>query len=163
MLCLRYSYSTNESKAFISPSRFTFMNSFDESTIVNFNEGLIGLPDFRQAALVKLPNHEPFCWLASLTDPNMRFLVVEATEFFPDFAPLLSPAIQAQIEMELEHKPLVFATIKLASDWKQTTINLRAPIFLNLATMTGAQAVLTETDFRLDEKLPEKLLHAKGK
>jgi flagellar assembly factor FliW len=139
------------------------MNSLDESTIVNFNEGLIGLPDFRQAALVKLPNHEPFFWLASMTDPNVRFLVVEAIEFFPDFAPPVSPAVQAQIELDIEHKPLVFATIKLAADWKETTINLRAPIFLNLRKMCGVQAVLTETGFRLDEKLPARLLEAKGK
>ncbi len=138
------------------------MNSFTESTVINFEEGLIGLADFREAALVRLPNYEPFLWLASLSDPNTRFLVIEPSELFPHYAPSILPEVNVRIDLMTAEKPLILAIVKLSPEWTKTTINLRAPIFVNQTTLKAVQSVLTETDFGLDEALPTNILESRG-
>ncbi len=128
--------------------------SYDETDVIVFDEGLIGLPDVRRAVLVKLPDYQPFCWLAALDNPQTRFLVVNPHEVFPSYQSYI-PAEIATLLRSNSQLPGVLAIVKISSDWTKTTINLRAPIFVNLETKRAAQAVLTGTNYRLDEKLPQ--------
>ena len=50
---------------------------YDEDEIINFAEGLIGLPEIRRAVLVSISGFEPFYWLASLGDEANRVIVVD--------------------------------------------------------------------------------------
>jgi flagellar assembly factor FliW len=129
-----------------------------DETVLNFEEGIIGFPAMRQAMLVRLPDYEPFWWLASLNDPHTKFLVVNPREIYPDYEPVLPAEIAARLDLHSEDKPLIFSTVKISSDWTKTTINLRAPLFVNAATKRGAQAILSGTDFRHDERLPQTVL-----
>ena len=117
---------------------------FDESQVIDFNEGLVGLPEMRQAALIALPDFEPFCWLASITDERNRFVVVDPAELFEDYRPAGDAADVRTL-----------AIVKISSDWRKTTVNLRAPIFVEPTTRRGVQRVLNDTDYSLTEAIPQ--------
>src|SRR5688572_27161886 len=108
--------------------------TYNESEIINFAEGLIGLPEMRRAVLIPMDEYEPFCWLTSLDDEKNRFIVVNPREIFAGYEPFASK--DAESEMQ------TLAIVKMSSDWQKTTINLRAPIFINAETRRGAQFVL---------------------
>lgn len=118
-----------------------------EDEIISFNEGLIGLPDLRRAVLVPLSDCEPFCWLASLDDDRFRFIVVDPNEIFANYNP-------AEFVVFNEPETKVLAIVKISSDWKKTTINLRAPILVNQESKRAVQMVLTESTYGLAEALP---------
>lgn len=118
---------------------------YDEREIISFAEGLIGLPEMRRAVLIPMAECEPFCWLASVDDEKNRFVVVNPQEIFADYEPFGAGKIEyAQ----------TFAIVRVASDWKKTTVNLRAPMFIDTETRRGAQTVLTESNYQLAETLP---------
>lgn len=117
--------------------------AYEEKDVIDLPEGLIGLPEMRRAALIPLEEFQPFCWLASLDDEKNRFLVVNPHEIFSDF--------QAFENAELE----TLAIVKISSDWEKTTVNLRAPIFLDSKTKRAAQIVLSESNYKLAESLPQ--------
>jgi flagellar assembly factor FliW len=120
---------------------------YDESEIINFTEGLIGLPKMRRAVLIPMNEYLPFCWLASLDDEKNRFVVINPHEVFKDYSP--------HIPSELSETQLqTLAIVKISSDWEKTTINLRAPIFINIETRKGAQVVLSESKYDLAATLP---------
>lgn len=120
---------------------------YQESEVINFTEGLIGFPQMRRAVLIPMNEYLPFCWLASLDDEKNRFVVINPREIFSDYAP--------NIPSELSETDLqTLAIVKISSDWEKTTINLRAPIFINAETRKAAQVVLTESDYNLAESLP---------
>lgn len=120
---------------------------YDESEIVSFAEGLIGLPEMRRAALIPLPEYAPFCWLASLDDEKNRFIVVNPHTVFSDYHPQIPDSeISTQI---------VLTIVKISSEWEKTTVNLRAPICINAETKSGAQFVLTDSNYKLAEILPQ--------
>ena len=67
---------------------FTLHNNsleYEPSDVINFAEGLIGLPGLRRLALVRQPEIDPFLWLAALAVDGMAFLVVEPRALFPDY------------------------------------------------------------------------------
>lgn len=117
--------------------------SYDESQIINFSEGLIGFPELRRAVLIPLEEFAPFCWLASLDDEKIRFIVVNPQAIFADY----------ETGLEIEDSQPV-AIVKISSDWKKTTVNLRAPIFVNAKTRRAAQVILEKTTYGLAEILP---------
>lgn len=122
-------------------------HEYQENEVINFTEGLIGLPKMRRAVLIPMNEYLPFCWLASLDDEKNRFIVINPHEVFADYAPRIPHELS---ESELQ----TLAIVKISSDWQKTTINLRAPIFVNAKTRSAAQVVLTESPYALAETLP---------
>jgi flagellar assembly factor FliW len=122
--------------------------TYREDEIIGFNEGLIGLPDLRRAVLIPLVGCEPFCWLASVDDEKIRFVVVNPGEIFADYNP-------AEFVILNESETKVLAIVKISSDWRNTTINLRAPILLNTQTNRAVQMVLSESAYELAENIPQ--------
>ena len=129
---------------------------YSEADVIRFDEGLIGLPNFNRAALVALPDYAPFCWLAALDDSNTRFLVVNPHEVFDRFEPPTPADVNSRLDLQKQDS-LILSIVKISSDWNKTTINLRAPIFINPISKHGAQAILSETNYKLDESLPQEI------
>ncbi len=126
--------------------------SYDEADIINFVEGLIGLPNMRQAALIPLNDYEPFCWLASLDDEKNRFVVVNPCEIYMDYDPKVFDDDSS--ENSEKDNLNILTIVKISSDWKKTTVNLRSPIFFDSQTKKGVQIILSESDYKLAENLP---------
>ncbi|NNE97789.1 MAG: flagellar assembly protein FliW [Pyrinomonadaceae bacterium] len=118
---------------------------------IEFAAGIIGFPEMRRAALVPMPNFEPFFWLASLDIEGTHFIVVDPREVFPDYR----PQTPAELESVINSDKGIFVIVKISSNWKKTTVNLRAPIFLNNELKKGAQLILSDSEYRLDEPLPQ--------
>ncbi len=122
--------------------------SYGDDEIINFSEGLVGLPAMRRAVLIPLPEFAPFCWLASLEDEKTRFIVVNPYEIFADYNP-------AQFAILDESATKTLVIVKISSDWQKTTVNLRAPLFINKESNRGVQLVLNDSPYQLSETLPQ--------
>jgi flagellar assembly factor FliW len=123
---------------------------YEEDRIIEFTEGLIGLPRLRRAALIEPDGYAPFRWLASIDDESVRFIVVDPNEIYADYdAGAFLPPDGPEGE-----KVSLLAIVKVSSDWQKTTVNLRAPIFVDHLTKRAAQIILSESDYQLEEALP---------
>lgn len=124
-----------------------------DSTVIEFVEGLIGLPRLKKAVLVENPSFRPFLWLAAVNDHNSRFIVVEAGLIFPEYKPVVHLE-DPNGDSPLDPDTVVLAVVNVSSEWTQTTVNLRAPILLNPHTRIAAQVVLSNSKYKLAESLP---------
>ena len=121
--------------------------SYNEDQVLNFNEGLVGLPEMRKAVLIPMDEYAPFCWLASVDDEKIRFVVVNPSEIFAGYD---VDSVESNMGTT---KTLTI--VKISSDWTKTTVNLRAPIFIDTAAKRGAQHILTESNYSLAEPIPQ--------
>jgi flagellar assembly factor FliW len=128
--------------------------AYEEKDILKFDEGLIGLPQLRQMVLLHYSEIAPLLLLCSLEQPDVSFLVLEATAHFPEYAPRLSANVQQQLGLAENEVPVLLTTVTIAPEWTNSTINLRAPLVIAPTTMRGAQIVLTESHYQLAEPLP---------
>jgi flagellar assembly factor FliW len=122
--------------------------NYSDADVISFTEGLVGLPELRRAVLVPLPEFEPFCWLASADDEKTRFIVVNPHEIYADYRP-------HEFTSDAQPETATLAIVKVCSDWRKTTVNLRAPIFVDAGTKRGSQIVLSESPYRLSEEIPQ--------
>jgi flagellar assembly factor FliW len=127
---------------------------YQESDIITFSEGLIGMPQVRRMVLINREDVAPFLWLAAVED-DTAFLVIDPKVCVAGYEPILPDAVQQLTGDAPNESRLMLAIVTIAPDWTKSTINLRAPIVISPSTMQAAQIVLTDSPYKLNEPLPQ--------
>jgi len=115
-----------------------------ESSVIELVDGLIGFPDVRKFVL--LDYNPPFSWLHSIELSDLAFVVVNGAEFGDNYS---FPLPKNDAELDFGENP-DFAVVNLVSVRPHpmpTTVNLKAPIVVNLKNKRGRQLVLDMTNF----------------
>ena len=120
-----------------------------EFPVIEMSRPVPGFPQLSRFALVQLDDDGALCALRSLDDPEMRFLVVSAVSFFPDYAPVVDDATVAELGIETAEDVLVLVVLSAGTSLAETTANLLAPILVNTRTLKGAQVVLDDPALQL--------------
>jgi flagellar assembly factor FliW len=128
--------------------------TYEEKDIIQFEEGLIGLPQLRRMVLINYTEIAPLLLLCPLDDPQVAFLVLEAKAHVPDYAPSFADSVRTQLGLAADEEPVLLVTVTIAPEWTQSTLNLRAPLVIAPTTMRGAQIVLTDGHYQLAAPLP---------
>jgi flagellar assembly factor FliW len=128
--------------------------AYDPTEVICFDEGLVGMPNLRKMVLVREEGVEPFLWLAAVDGPPTTFLVADPRDLFSGYVPDVPEDVRCRLGLESGEAPLVLAVVTVARDGISSTANLRAPVFVAPSAMRGAQAILTSSVFRVDERLP---------
>jgi flagellar assembly factor FliW len=120
-----------------------------EFPVIEMSRPVPGFPQLDRFALVQLDEEGVLCALRSVDDPDMRFLVVSAVSFFPDYAPVVDDATVEELGIESVDDVLVLVVLSAGSSLADTTANLVAPILVNTRTLTGAQVILDDPALQL--------------
>ena len=120
---------------------------YDENDVITFPEGLIGLPQVKQAVVITMNGFEPFCWLAPIGIDALRFVVVDPNDIFNGY--------QLQVPGGRDSGFKTYSLVTLSSDWTKTTFNLKAPIFVDQDTRKGSQQILNDSPYHFAETLPQ--------
>lgn len=119
---------------------------FDDAKIVNITDGLVGFSDVRRFVLLDARAGSPFRWFLAVDRPELAFVVTDPDQFFKDYETEIPDddlgAVEYREGDELARLTLVTVRGRRKVD---TTLNLRAPVIVNLRTMTGRQ-ILMKTD-----------------
>ena len=122
----------------ITTSRFGRID-VDADDILRFPSGLPGLEDCREWALLADASNDALGWLQSTNRGDVALAVVRPRRFVPDY--------QVRIPRS-ELSPLAISDMRQAqvvvvvgTNGKSLTLNLKAPIVINLETRTGRQVV----------------------
>lgn len=115
-------------------------------TKIHFAEGIPGFNELRDWELVALVGLEPFHWLRAVEKQNLMLMVVEPHLVVDNYVPILSRTDQVRLGLSTDAPPLIFTIVTLWDD-RSVTVNLKAPLVLNVKTMQGAQLVLDGQDW----------------
>ena len=111
-----------------------------------FAAGLPGFPGPRRFALVGWGDEQgPYRVLVDVADPLVQFLVVPPQVFFPDYAVDLDDAVAARVHLDDADDCLLLVIVTLGRRPQDATANLLGPVVVNLRTLEGVQAVLSES------------------
>ncbi len=110
----------------------------EESKIIKFPGGIIGFENLKNYILLNSGN-PLFLWLISVDSPENVFPLFGTKVLMGDY-----PAFD-------RHES--FGIVKLNSDALKTTVNLKAPIYLNLEENKGFQKILDDEKYPIDYKL----------
>jgi flagellar assembly factor FliW len=116
----------------------------EEIPVIDMVAPMPGFPEHQRFALVQLDEAGVLCSLQSVEDPELRFLVVPPSAFFPDYAPVIDDATVSTLGIESADDAIVLLVVNPGDDTGAATANLLAPVVVNLATRQGGQVVLDE-------------------
>lgn len=118
-------------------------------SVIEFPVGVIGFP--RHQKFVMLEHKPPFSWLHSVDDANLAFVVVDGLEFGAAYQ-LEPPVGDKTLDLHPDDEYAILVIVTVRSDPRQTTANLKAPLFVNLRNRKGTQVIYD--DPRLSTRYP---------
>jgi flagellar assembly factor FliW len=118
-----------------------------EIPVLEFVSPMPGFPGHRQFVLVRVHEEGVLYALTSVSDPELRFLVVPPAPFFPDYEPEIDDESLAMLRAtEEDADKLAILLVVTAGDTAgSSTANLMAPIIVNEASRTACQVILGGT------------------
>jgi len=116
----------------------------NESEILSFEQGLLGLPEYRNYILLSLDVDLPLALLQSTEEASIGFVVAFPYAFKKDFEFDLSEEDIQDLKIASPEDAITYAIVTLKETFKDSTINLLAPLVINTKTKTAKQIVLQD-------------------
>ena len=107
------------------------MTEESDIPVVEVRGGLLGFPELTRFALVKMNNEGLVYRLQSLESEAVNFVVVPAVSFFPTYAPIVDDEVAERFNLAAGADVLVLLIVTLGETFKQSTVNLMAPLLLD--------------------------------
>lgn len=138
----------------------------DEDKIILLENGMIGLPEMRQFALIfdqekKKEKQKQIMWLQSMDDPQTAFPVMQPEIVKPDYAPSVSEELLEPLGEMADEDVFILVTVTAAPKKEDTSVNLKAPLIINTSNNKGMQ-VIVEDDYPIKFKICEALKEKAG-
>jgi flagellar assembly factor FliW len=119
-----------------------------ESQIIRFEQGLPGFENLKQFALIDLEEGLPYKWLQSVEEAEVALLLADPFLFYPEYEWRLPDSVQEELKLSESAQVEVWSVITLASELKDSSINLLAPILLNRAERIAKQHILHDNQYQ---------------
>ncbi|WP_427071486.1 flagellar assembly protein FliW [Lysinibacillus fusiformis] len=118
-----------------------------EQDILTFEHGLLGLEEERKFILLPIDADLPLAILQSIERPEIGFVVAYPFAFKKDYSFDISEEDLEQLHLEKEEDVLTYSIVTMKDTFQDSTINLLAPLIINMKKKCGKQIVLQDSKF----------------
>lgn len=115
--------------------------------IYRFAQGIPGFEQFREFEFVELGNELPMKLMRPVEDLDITLFIASPFLFYPDYEWDLSDFVKQELDILNEEDIEIWSVITVPEDPTAATINLLAPIVLNVNTKTGKQLILHDQSY----------------
>lgn len=146
----------------MEPQQQTFVTTrfgevtFAESDVIEFPWGLPGFTDLRRFLALSLAEQPNFVWLQSLEDGAVALPAGDPWQVFPSYDPRLPAYATAALQLEQPDDFTILCVVVVTKEAADMTMNLMAPIVVNLKTRRARQVMLENSGYSVREPLPRK-------
>ncbi|MDB5052779.1 MAG: flagellar assembly protein FliW [Bacilli bacterium] len=118
------------------------MLSILNDKFINLNHSLLGFEQLNQFIVKVVEEGSPYAFINSVEDEGIGFLVASPFSFFNDYTFELNESTMKDLKIESSDEVLVLGIITLSEPFIQSSMNLLAPIVLNVSNLEGRQIIL---------------------
>jgi flagellar assembly factor FliW len=110
--------------------------------VLLFPRGIIALEDCRHWVLLADAQNAALAWLQCVTQPEIAVPVVSPRRFAPEYQVRLTRGQLSPLELSQFDQAYVLAIVSRGDD--VLTLNLKAPLIINLGRRIGRQVITTD-------------------
>lgn len=110
--------------------------------IFSFPEGIPGFEKIKQYCILVSEKERPFGHLSALGSFNLEFIVINPWYVKSDYNPEISDDDIAFIGSPAQSEILMLSIVALGEPISESTVNLMAPVIINLKTRVGRQVAI---------------------
>lgn len=134
-------------------TKYHGIREYREEDIITFKKGLPGFEDLKKYILFSVEENELFSILQSLEDETIGLVVVSPFNVIKEYELALGEELLKTLKIESESDVLVINTVTLNSKIENITVNLKAPIIINIKTGLGEQIILDRDEYGIKHPL----------
>ena len=117
-----------------------------------FPQGLPGFEDLRNFVISSVAE-TPFYYLESLEDASICFLLLNPFELSKSYEFEIPSTVQELLQIENQNDVAAFTIVNTNQGLDKATVNLQAPVIINIATRRGLQVVLNDPSLNIREPI----------
>ena len=136
--------------------------SFADTDVIEFPWGLPGFANLRRFLALSLPDQSNFIWLQSVDDPKIALPAADPWQIFPDDEPRMPAYATEALELQSAEDFTILCIVVVTKDAEEMTMNLMAPIVLNLKSRRARQVMLENSAYSVKTAIPRKQAEAQG-
>lgn len=111
--------------------------------VFEFKGSLLGFDAYDGFRFTVAEENPSFGYLESVEAPNTGFIVTSPFRFFPAYEFQIEEKDKAELRIENPEEVLVLSVINVKNPFLESTVNLMAPLIINIANNQGRQIILT--------------------
>jgi flagellar assembly factor FliW len=130
--------------------------TYAQEEVLEFAWGLPGFPQLRRWLALTLPTQTNFVWLQSLDDTNVAIPTCDPWMVFESYEPKLPGYAVAALEIANPSDFTMLCVVVASEGGQDMTMNLLAPIVVNLKSRRARQVMLENSGYSVKEPMPRK-------
>lgn len=120
--------------------------------VLTFPNGIPGFKDRSKYVLVA-DEESPFMYLQAVDDGELSFIMVSPFDFFPEYEFELDENVKSELGIQSESDLRILNIINVRDELASATINLAAPVVINVRVKQGLQYILADGDYSIRQPL----------
>lgn len=126
---------------------------YRQEDVLTFPKGIFGFPDEKEFLLLTQFSEEPFMWLQSVHSPQLAFVLLDPWVVMSEYKIDLSEDVKRALKIVSKDQVMVMGIVVIPDDPKLMTINLRAPIVMNVKDRLAEQVILPDDLYPIRYKI----------
>ena len=118
----------------------------DPAKIIYFPDGIWGFDDHKEFLVLDVPEKRYKC-LQSVKEEYVSFIIVNPWDYYDDYEFEMSDDEFGKIGAKKTEQLAVFNILTIRETLERTTVNLLAPLVINVDEKKGRQMVLNESRY----------------
>lgn len=124
--------------------------SFDK---LDFGNSIVGFEQLRYFALEKVKGDNPFYVLRSNEEDNIEFVVILPFELDRKYEVAISDDLKRELQIDSPESVMVLSIVTLNKPLTDSTVNLIAPLVINVDNMMSRQIILNGSVYQTRTRL----------
>lgn len=126
---------------------------YEEKDVIYFEKGIPGFEELKKFIIFPVEDNEVFSVLHSIEKGDIGIIVTSPFNIEKDYEVQLDEEQIENIKLQNEKDALVLNTVTLDSDIDKITVNLRAPIVINIKEKIGEQIIINNDKYKVKHPL----------
>lgn len=121
----------------------------NDASIITFPGGLPGLEGLERYAIIRCDQTEPIQWLQSVEEMDLALPIINPFIVNPSYEVEVDDSELEFIKSDKEEDLIVMNIMVLPDQLSDMTVNLMAPILINMKDMIGTQVMMDYKSFSI--------------
>lgn len=134
-------------------TKYHGLREYREEDVIIFKKGIPGFENLKKFILFPVEGNDVFNILQSIEDTEIGLVTIVPFNLVGDYELIIENILLEELGITKEEDVLVLNTVTLNSKIENITVNLKAPIIINIINKSGEQIILDKKEYSIKHPL----------
>ncbi|ERK31821.1 flagellar assembly protein FliW [Clostridium intestinale] len=130
--------------------------TYNEEDIIIFKKGIMGLENLKKFIIADIKENPVFKILQSIEDEDVGLVIISPFEVKNNYEIELKDDLIEKLSISSQKEVMLYNTVTVNSDVHKITVNLKAPIVINMDKKLGEQIIIDKEEYKIKHPLIER-------